>query len=362
MANYHKKRGTKMKSLLGQFYNRIKGSQEDVASESLAYILKNSLRARQAINNIIKVHTGLIFTDLKYKTQKVGTNLERPDITGINEDGKVNLLIEAKFWASLTANQPNTYLQNLPDSSVLIFLVPTLRIRSIFAEVLARVKNGFPDLEVDTENLIIKINPTNKCILIKSWDEILRTIKSELIQENNTGLISDIDQIIGFCNIIDNNSFQPIVDLDLSPSIPKKITAYYDIVDKVVDEITNRIYQASTQGLQRSPQKYGYQRYFTIGDIGFGMSLKMELWAEYADTPFWLSIAETKKSWKSSDRFLRNCEKVASLQNRKLVEIDNVSFLSLKPLLNETEDNVINDLATQVELILKECDQLNKIT
>jgi hypothetical protein len=34
-----------MQSLLGQFYNRIKGSQEDIASESLTYILKKSIRA-----------------------------------------------------------------------------------------------------------------------------------------------------------------------------------------------------------------------------------------------------------------------------------------------------------------------------
>ncbi len=47
-----------MESLLGQFYNRIKGSQEDIASESLTYILKKSASARQAINQIVELNAG----------------------------------------------------------------------------------------------------------------------------------------------------------------------------------------------------------------------------------------------------------------------------------------------------------------
>ncbi len=343
-----------MQSLLGQFYNRIKGSQEDIASESLTYILKKSIRARQTVNQIVNLNTGLNFTDLSYKTQNVGDKLERPDISGINENGKEILLIEAKFWASLTSNQPNEYLNRLGDNSVLIFLVPSLRNRAIYEEVLYRIKEKYSDIETDPENLKIKINQTNKFIIIKSWNEILNAIKSELLQENNQTLISDIDQIIGFCETIDNNSFQPIIDNDLSPSIPKKINSYYDIADKVVDEIKNRIEKASTKGLQKTPQKYGYRRYFSIQNFGLGIGLKMELWSEYADTPFWISIVETKKGWSSTEIFKRNCEKIAFNLKHKFVEINSEIFFSLKPKLNETEDIVIKDLADQIELIYKE--------
>jgi len=346
-----------MQSLLGQFYNRIKGSQEDIASESLTYILKKSVRARRTINQIVKLNTGLNFTDLSYKTQNTGDKLERPDISGINENGKEILLIEAKFWASLTSNQPNEYLNRLGDNSVLIFLVPTLRIRAIYEEVLSRILERYSDIEKDTENLKIKINQTNKFIIIKSWNEVLNAIKSELLQENNQALISDIDQIIGFCEMIDNNSFQPIIDSDLSPSIPKKLNSYYNIVDKVVDEIKNRIETASTKGLQKTPQKYGYRRYFSIQDFGMGMGLKMELWSKYADTPFWISIVETKKRWTSTEKFKRTCEKIAFNLNHKFVELNSEIFFSLKPKLEETEDIVITDLANQIVQIYKEIER-----
>ena len=102
-----------MQSLLGLFYNKIKGSQEDIASESLVYILKQSFESRQVLNQIINNNTGHNFSDLTYDTQNVGEELERPDISGIDENGKEVFLIEAKFWASLTQNQPNGYLERL---------------------------------------------------------------------------------------------------------------------------------------------------------------------------------------------------------------------------------------------------------
>ena len=43
-----------MQSLLGQFFNRIKGSLEDIASEGLTYILQQSTSARKAISSMIK--------------------------------------------------------------------------------------------------------------------------------------------------------------------------------------------------------------------------------------------------------------------------------------------------------------------
>jgi len=343
-----------MQSLLGQFYNRIKGSQEDIASESLTYILKKSVRARQAINQIVISDTGLSFTDLSYRTQNVGEKLERPDISGVDENGKETLLIEAKFWASLTNNQPNEYINRLEENSVLIFLVPSSRTRAIYGEVLNRITEKYSDIETDAENLKIKMNQINKFVIIKKWDEVLKAIKSELQQENNQTLISDVDQIIGFCETIDNISFQPITDSDLSPSIPKKINSYYNIVDNVVEEIKNRIKEASTTGLQKTPQKFGYIRYFSIQGFGMGIGLKMDLWSKYADTPFWISIVETKKGWTSSERFKRKCEKIAFNLNHKFVEINSSIFFSLKPKLDNTEDIVISDLATQIELIYKE--------
>jgi hypothetical protein len=346
-----------MESLLGQFYNRIKGSQEDIASESLTYILSKSSRARQAINQIVKLDTGLNFADLTFQTQVTGDNLERPDISGINADGKEKLLIEAKFWASLTSNQPNEYLKRLGENSVLIFLVPSLRVRAVFDEVYRRIKEEFNNVDIENERQKIKIVNSNKYVLVKSWNEILNSVKFELIQENNQTLLSDIDQIIGFCDAIDNDSFHPIVDDDLSPAIPKRIMSYYDIVDKVVDEIKNRLDFASTKGLNRSRHKYGYRRYFTINKIGFGIDFELSLWAKKADTPFWLSVGLIIKDsnyWTRTDAFIKVCKNIADKFNLHFIDKKDDTLISLPPKLNVTEDEVVNDMADKIIKIYME--------
>lgn len=208
------------RSLLGQFYSKIKGSQEDIASEGLAYILKQSNSARKVINQIIGLNTGLKFSDLSYSTQNIGGNLERPDISGKDTDGKEVLLIEAKFWAALTDNQPVGYLNRIDNNSVRVFMVPSLRVRAIFEEVLNRIRVKYSDIEIDNESNKITLHPTKKYILIKNWNDILNAIRLKLSQENNQSLISDIDKIIGLVDTIDRNSFQPIRSGDLSPSIP----------------------------------------------------------------------------------------------------------------------------------------------
>jgi predicted nucleic acid-binding protein len=67
-----------MASLLGQFFTSIKGSQEDIASKSLAYIFEKSYSAKNVINDIIKNKTNLTFENIKYITQSIGKNKERP--------------------------------------------------------------------------------------------------------------------------------------------------------------------------------------------------------------------------------------------------------------------------------------------
>ena len=109
-----------MNSLLGQFYNKIRGSQEDIASEGLVYILKQSLESRMVINQIVKSNTNLNFSDLLFQTQNVGKELERPDISGKDDTGKEVLIIEVKFQASLTINQPNGYLKRLKENKFLL--------------------------------------------------------------------------------------------------------------------------------------------------------------------------------------------------------------------------------------------------
>ena len=347
-----------MESLLGQFYTRIKGSQEDIASEGVVYVLQRSFVARQALNKIIQADSGLVFEDINYLAQSVGDNLERPDISGIDKNGKEVIILEAKFWASLTDNQPVEYLRRLGDNSVLMFIVPTLRVRPVFNELQMRLTNAGISFVPDNANHSFNIGRNQK-LIVKTWKQILDTIRLHLVQANEHTLLSDIDQIIGFCEIIDNNAFQPYQSEDFSPSIAKKINSYYDLADKVIDELKKRGI-ADTANLNATPQKYGYTRYFRMGTMGLSLNLRFDFWekSQIMETPFWLLLKDdtsTGKYWKQTEPFKVKI-KNAAIKNSIIPYERNKEelFIPVLPLTDKTEDIVINNIANQIVKLVDE--------
>lgn len=346
-----------MESLLGQFYHRIKGSQEDIASEGLAYILNRSVNADKALLKFIENNCDLLYSDLKYATQFVGEKLERPDISAFDIKEREVLTIEAKFWASLTDNQPVAYLERLEGSSVLMVLCPELRLKTLAAEIRIRLKDAGYDINESTPEInIIRFKLANeKNVLITTWTKILTLIRFQLIQDNEQALLSDIDQIIGLCNLIDRNSFLPIQSDDLSPSIPKKMSAYYNLVDKVIDEFKNENF-ANTDGLRSTPQRDGYTRFFIAEELGAALEISFLLWSQNADTPFWLRIAlPTSNLWKWNNPELKEaCRKVSGkLDYQSVNNPGNSFYFALYPKIGTTEDKVIQDLKFQIKAIIQ---------
>jgi ribosome-associated translation inhibitor RaiA len=339
-----------MASLLGQFFTSIKGSQEDIASKSLAYILEKKKKKKNVINNIIKSKTNLTFENIRYITQSVGKNKERPDISGIDIHGNERIIIETKFWSSLTDNQPIAYLNRLKEQAVLIFICPKLRELSLLGEI---------EIKIQHSNITYKNNSGlevegNKYIFVINWQSILEMIKQTLIENNEIKLVSDIDQIIGFCEIIDSNTFLPIQDYDLSPSTAKRISSYYDLLDKIYDKLQKEI-NAYKGKLQSRGQRFGYTIYFMINDYCIALELHFSFWQKIADTPFWIAIRPEWEKPQPVD-FRDKLKKISAKTNIKIYENDfnDLLYFALKPKLNEVEDVVIDDIVRQIIMIMGE--------
>jgi hypothetical protein len=344
-----------MQSLLGQFFNRIKGSQEDIASEGLTYILQNSSSARKAISNLIKNDVGLELDIQNYLTQNVGEKLERPDISGLDEDGNELVIMEAKFWATLTDNQPLEYLGRLSGKGVLIFICPGLRLRPIHDELLERIKPTGDVLNWFNEDYIIELIGS-RFVLVRSWEQVLGTVKHSLVKNNEQALISDIDQIIGFAHTIDTQTFLPMRDTDLSPSHARRMSSYYDLMDKIVNELKSRKLINTTR-LMAVGQKYGYTRNMSAGNLALSLHLNMKFWAEHSDTPFWLYFKhiDDKRHWYVTGEHIKVFKSVAAKLGYTTFQRNSEElYFALKPLINQMEDIVIKDLANQIELLIRE--------
>ncbi len=126
-------------------------------------------------------------------------------------------------------------------------------------------------------------------------------------------------------------------------------------MDKVIDELKNRNEVFTTKGLFKTPQRYGYHRYFATENLGLNFALKLDLWQHFSDTPFWLGISNVGYS-EISNKLRVKIENLCVQKNLVFIPYANEKgvFVGLKPLLYETEDVVIRDFADNIEKITKQ--------
>ena len=105
-----------MKQTLLAHLSGVFGRQPElVATEGLGHIISCSEPARHALGAILKAYGLDIGEIARVHTEVIGEEGERPDLVCSDHRGRERLLIEAKFWAGLTANQPVTYLRRLQE-------------------------------------------------------------------------------------------------------------------------------------------------------------------------------------------------------------------------------------------------------
>jgi hypothetical protein len=169
------------KSLLGSLAERFITQKENLASEALNIILNSSIEANEAFCKSVNEFENRLEDRLKFTTQVHSADDKAiPDLIGYDSNSSPACIIEAKFWAALTKNQPETYISRLdPDTpSVLVFLAPQARKYSLYMELIARLKEAnIPFKEIDSHNgKKIELNPNNS-IFILTWVPVLQNIK-----------------------------------------------------------------------------------------------------------------------------------------------------------------------------------------
>ena len=163
-------------SLLAHLYPYIKGSQEDIATFSLHYLLSQSIKLNAAFTKFAADTMGIELEErLQYLCQVTGESDEkdRPDMVGTDADGVEVTLFEMKFYASLTPNQPNTYLNRLRKNNGkgLLFICPTARKTSLWA----KLQELCGTETTDVNKYCVTVNGIN--LAITTWSEVLGLLK-----------------------------------------------------------------------------------------------------------------------------------------------------------------------------------------
>ena len=275
-------------TLLAHLAWRLSDRHEDIAVEALGFILRSEV-TRNALRHLLRdggVDVGPI---ARVATQVDSEDGTRPDLAGFDQQGEENVLIEAKFWAGLTHNQPKAYLDRLTPGKALLFVAPGSRVEALWIELCQRTGVGVPDPADHTAEVKSVDAREEKRLILTSWTYLLGRL--ELAGDELANIA--IRQLRGLAQRVDESSFPPLRADELAPDLARRLLG----LRKLVDDATARSGKdgfISTQGLRVTPRPTGYGRYLLLEGVGAWFGLDFALWARgsYPATPLWLVLAE----------------------------------------------------------------------
>ena len=203
-------------TLLAKLAPKFGPQTENLAVDALGHILSGSKAARLALSKMIEAGGAVVGEIAQVRTQAAGKEGERPDLAGFDRDGRERVLIEAKFWAGLTDNQPVAYLERLPANtpSALLFVAPAARLETLWNELrrtVAKSQSGLT-LAKGSEATALRSAPAGgkRHLLLTSWQAMLGRMATEAAAASESDTEKDIGQLRGLAAQQDDEAFLPL--------------------------------------------------------------------------------------------------------------------------------------------------------
>ena len=289
------------KSILAHLAPLLTSQIENVATDALAHLLFQYDFILKAFRKYIS-SIGIDFPDdLAIKTQARWQDAAIPDLVGLDKDGRHLLIVESKFWASLTSNQPATYIERLPHDrpAILLFIAPVSRFTTLWPELLRRCNppdlNSQNERETTTEKILsLHLNSTHM-LALTSWESLLTVLYKNAKQVGNEYAMSDIWQLQSLCAQVDTEAFLPLTSEDITSPTKMRI----EQLRRLIDELGNRLVEsgiASIEGYRATPGPDYYKRYMSIHNIkNWCVEFNEGYRRQYPSTLLWLTNTETQE-------------------------------------------------------------------
>ena len=305
LADYTQRLMTEHDSLLAYLSPRFTGRTEDIAVEALGFILSTSKAAREALVDLLRSNGGKVNGLGRIATQDTGDQGERPDLVGCDETGDKCLLIEAKFWAGLTDNQPNGYLNRLRRGGTLLFVAPEARLDTLWPELEQRVRQEFKWTADagDTRTA----DASGRRLILTSWRALLDAVERQADADGDTATVASVRQLQGLCADQDESAFLPLRPDELGPDVPRRLLNLRNVINRVVDRATAEDI-VGIDGLGKKVALDGYGRWLELRVWKDGSQVKSKpagaclcvhytAWSQHGETPIWLELADREDDW-----------------------------------------------------------------
>ena len=279
---------------------------ETLATEALKHILTKSPASKAALDTILR-DGGLNVSPINdVTTQANGPGRVRVDMACNSVANSIPpVLVEVKFSASLTPNQPNGYLEWLlktNEPSVLLFVVPESRIVEIWTELQGQVARKDWELtEVAAERRSMRVNHSNCHLMVISWRTLLDSMALQTKAAGESPEIeADIQQLAGLASRKNQEGLLPPLDYcELDGDLPDRQHHDLRAVIRKVIGLGVRTGWANTEGLRNSRQSsaFPYGHYFKIHEERreFWLGIDDNRWRD-SGYPLWLAFQSFNRS------------------------------------------------------------------
>ena len=215
---------------------------EDVAVEALGYILSNSAEARKALADTLKEGNLEVGPIDRVETWETGSEGEIPDLVCFDDKGQKQVLIEAKFWADLTKNQPNQYLKQLLEDrqdgpAALLFVAPKARLDLLWPELCERAKGEFTVTSISNSGPVrsATIEIDSHHLQLTSWATLLESMETAACGVDDNVATADIRQLRGLTDRMDGDAYLPLHPEDLASVSGQQMLDVAQLVDDATD-------------------------------------------------------------------------------------------------------------------------------
>lgn len=282
---------------------------ENIATESLHYLLERP-GADSAMGQLLGP-AGFVPGPLRWRTQvSEAADSSRPDLVGEDENRRAKLLIEVKFWASLTENQPLGYLErqvlqfpNSPESHLLVFLAPVRRLPLLKAELERRL--GSRGEEVAPGQWMLERD--GRRVFLVSWAQVLAQLQVSLHACGDEAGLDDLRQLTGLCDRADEEAMLPIAQEEIDAGRGHRFFEFCDLVDRTADRLISEGL-VDSKGLRSAAGKGWYCRYLRHTASGhiFGIGVYSWSWGNTYPSPWWIKFYNAEPSVEAALEHLHN--------------------------------------------------------
>lgn len=283
--------------VLGYLAQRFAVSEENLASEALTWLLGQSAAARDALSGVARAVGVDLPAGLSYSSQVGQVGLGRPDIVGSDPSTQQErLLVEAKFAAALTPQQPAGYLSRLPvgKPSLLLVVAPGVRLPTLWVELLRAIpdrvgpapapstlpEGGFQHIAVGGGQVLALI----------SWRDLVGRVLQAVRDSGDRTLAEDGEQLLALTEAMDAAAFVPFRPGDTAARVGHQISQLAVVLDAVKNLLPGSAVIEPAGRSSHGHIFYGwYARSRRSGKaVWFGLLPRM--WGPHGCSPLWCQV------------------------------------------------------------------------